>query len=124
MFRPAVRWPVIGSAIRISTKGLSHVFLTACTVSCDGEVRSLKPKRLAILCQPLEGVVTLFVLDGKLDFWRKSVLRKDDWEPGPECKIPDYAVVFVDAARVNQVRTNSTDLYGSLTFQQTIHHRE
>lgn len=59
--------------------------LTTCTVSCQGEVRPLETQGLAVLRQPLEGLVALLVLHRELDFWSKGVFRKHDRETGLQC---------------------------------------
>lgn len=72
------------SMLRYRQMVLPLVEPTACTVSCEGEICALQPKRLAVFCQPLEGLVTLLVLHRKMDFRSKSVLRKHDWEARTE----------------------------------------
>lgn len=67
--------------------------LTTRTISYDSEVWPLQTQRLAILRQPLEGVVGLVMLQGKLGFRCKCVLGEDNRISSPEGEVSNDAVV-------------------------------
>lgn len=75
--------------------------LTTCTISSKRKVCPLETQRLAVLRQPLEGLIALVVLHGELDFRCECILRKYDRKSSTEGEVCDNAVVVLDATGLN-----------------------